>query len=202
MTVRQFGAIAAAVWALMWAGCGGDSADPAGDDGASAQAAVERGWSAYATRDFSVALVEFERAVNLDASQADAHNGLGWTRLHLLEGAPTDDVLDLAADSFGAALRVDGDFADAWVGMGQALYMTRGGVKGLLDAANALASARGASPASLYRHDYTSEAQLRALEGWCYFYAGDPTTASSLARAATELDPNVGAATLLAQVAQ
>ena len=202
MTAGQFATIVGVLLSLTWAGCGGDSADPVGDDDAAAQAAVDRGWSAYATRDFSVALVEFERAANLDASQPDAHNGLGWTRLHLLEGAPTDDVLRLSASSFAAALQADGEFADAWVGMGQALFMARGDVKTLLDAANALASARDASPTSLYRHDYTSEGQLRALEAWCYFYAGDLTTASSVARAATQLDPNVAAGTLLTQVTQ
>ena len=202
MTARQFPVLACVIASLAFAACGGDSADPGGEATADAQAAVERGWSAYARRDFSVALVEFERATNLDDGLGDAHNGLGWTRLHLLEGAPTADVLRLASESFAASLRADGDFADAWVGLGQALYMARDDVKSLLDGANALASAREAAPASLYRHDYVSEAQIRALEAWCYYYAGDTVAAASVARAAAQLDANVAAATVLTGLTQ
>ncbi len=202
MTVQRLVCVAWLTATLVFVSCGGDSADSGGDDTADALAAVERGWAAYTQRDFSVALVEFERATNLDEALADAHNGLGWTRLHLLEGAPSAEVLDLAAASFAASLRADGDFADAWVGMGQALYMSREDVKTLLDGANALASARDASPSSLYRHNYTSEAQVRALEAWCYYYAGDTVTAASVARAAAQLDPTVTAATVLTQLTQ
>ncbi len=180
--------------------CGGDVADGDGDSAVNAQAAIVRGWKAYAERDFAIALVEFERASNLDDTQPDAHNGLGWTRLHLLRGEPSADVLALAAESFAAALRADGTFADAWVGMGQALYMTRTDAAGYLDAAKALTAARDGDGSTLYRHDYTSEARLRALEAWCYYYAGEPIAAASVARAASELDANVPAIQALVQL--
>jgi tetratricopeptide (TPR) repeat protein len=192
--------VAALTCVAALAGCGGDATDDVGGAAVDSQAAILRGWAAYGERDFSIALVEFERAVNLDGSQADAHNGLGWTRLHLLQGAPSPDVLALSTASFAAALRADGTFSDAWVGMGQSLYMGRADAKALQDAAKALASARGADPATLYRHDYTSDAQLRALEAWCYYYAGEPIAAGSVARAAADLDPNLPAAKALVQL--
>jgi len=183
-------------------GCGGDAGDSGGGATVDAQAAIVRGWEAYGARDFAIALVEFERAVNLDDSQADAHNGLGWTRLHRLEGAPSPEVLTLASESFAEALRADARHADAWVGMAQALFMARDDAKVLLDAANALASAREADETTLYRHDYTSKAQIRALEAWCYYYAGEPVAAASVARAAAELDPSLPAVQVLTQLTQ
>jgi hypothetical protein len=194
--------VAAIGVASVLAGCGGDEAASGGSKTIDAQAAIVRGWEAYRDRDFAIALVEFERAVNLDDTQADAHNGLGWTRLHRLEGAPSPDVLALATESFAAALRVDGRHADAWVGMGQVLYMARDDATVLLDAANALASAREADEATLYRHDYTSKAQIRALEAWCYYYAGEPVAAASVARAAAELNADLPAVQVLIQLTQ
>ena len=180
---------------LLAIGCGGDedtvTPDPVALD------ALNRGWAAYGAGDYSTALLEFERAANLDENLADARNGIGWARLSLVEGAPEASVLDLAVDAFTEALRKDGNLADAWVGMGQALFLRRESADELRDAARAFASAREAPPQTLFRHDYTSLADIYALEAWCYYYTGDLDTARSRANAALDVRAGTPSARLL-----
>jgi tetratricopeptide (TPR) repeat protein len=173
-------------------GCGEDK-----ERNADALETLDRGWSAYARGDFSSALLEFERAANLDSTLADAHNGKGWTHLHLVEGAPSPQGLEQAVQAFARALRQDGQLADAWVGLGQALFLRKSTPQDLEDAARALASSRDANPGTLYRHDYSDAAHVLTLEGWCYYYAGNPDAARESARQALRLRPSLASARLL-----
>ena len=183
---------------LFGIGCGADEDTLAPDPGA--LDALNRGWAAYAAGDFSNALLEFERAANLDETLADAQNGIGWARLSLVEGAPESSVLDLAVDAFTEALRKDGNLADAWVGMGQALFLRRASADELRDAARAFASARDVPSETLFRHDYSSLADIYALEAWCYYYTGDLDAARSRANAALEARAETPSARLLVEL--
>ncbi|HUL42732.1 MAG TPA: hypothetical protein VLY03_00075 [Bacteroidota bacterium] len=41
------------------------------------------GWAAYSARNYATAITKFSAATNLDASYADAYNGLGWSNAKL-----------------------------------------------------------------------------------------------------------------------
>ena len=75
------------------------------------------GWTAYKDGDFSAALLSFERAVNLDATLADAHNGLGWSHLSASRTSSVNpQIVAKAQDAFEEAIRLDVSNADAWIG--------------------------------------------------------------------------------------
>ncbi len=189
-------------WTRVWvlccvvlaaAGCGGDdTAEPA-----NAHAALKRGWAAYTKGAFSDALLEFERAVNLDAALADAHNGAGWTHLSLAQGEPSESAVDLAVDSFRRAIQNDEALSDAWVGLGMALYVRRADAQDLNEAGEALAAALRTGGGSLYRHDYSSEADIAALDAWRLYHAGDSAAAFRRASDALKLNPSLQAAQIL-----
>lgn len=179
--------------ALTAAGCGGDNpAEPA-----NAQAALKRGWAAYTKGAFSDALLEFERAVNLDAALADAHNGAGWAHLSLAQGEPSASAVDLAEASFRRAVQNDAALSDAWVGLAMALYVRRADAQDLNEAGEALSTALRTGGASLYRHDYASEADIAALDAWRLYYAGDSAAAFRRASDALNLNPSLQAAQIL-----
>jgi Tfp pilus assembly protein PilF len=183
--------------AVVGIGCGGDDENNPVSD---ADATLERAWQAYARKDFSTALIEFERASKLDPASADAKNGVGWTQLSLVDGTPNDQTLELVVGAFRDALRQNTRFADAWVGLGHALFLRRGSKEDYLDAANAFESALKADTTSLYRHDYAAPADVYALEAWCYYYAGDADTARVSADKALAKDPNAPSASLLIEL--
>ena len=184
-----WGALASAVFLA----CGGSGPSDPFDP----QEALQRGWAAYEGGNFSAALLEFERAANLDAGLADAHNGVGWAHLSLAQGQPAEGTLLLALSAFERAVDRDDQLADAWVGLGQARFLRRSGRQELLDAAAALETALSAPRDSLFRHDYGSEAAIIALEAWCRHYAGDVDGAVRRASAALALEPELSAARTL-----
>lgn len=175
---------------ILWASCGDDDPTTRTDAGET----LTRAWQSYGKGEYSAALLDFERAAKLDPSLADAHNGLGWVHLSLVDGTPSDQGTDLAVASFTSSLRQDSRHADAWVGLGQALFLRRRMPSDYADAARALASAQKGDPKSLYRHDYTSASDVLGLQAWCYYYAGEREAARASAQAALELDPNAAAA--------
>ena len=84
------------------------------------------GWAAYDKGDFSAALLHFERVIELDATLADAHNGLGWTHLSTSHApAATPEILAKAQRAFEAAIRSDTSSADAWIGLANTLFLRR-----------------------------------------------------------------------------
>lgn len=182
------------VWGL---GCGDEEDPPIASD---ARERLERAWRAYAQRDFSTALVEFERASRLNPRLADAKNGIGWTHLSLVAGAPDAQTLQTVIGAFLDALREEDGLADAWIGLGHALFLRRGSRQDYLDAARALDSALKADPSSLFRHDYTRLADVYALQAWCYYYADDVEAARQSAEKALADNPKVSSASLLMEM--
>lgn len=183
--------------AVVGLGCAGDEEKHVISD---AGERLESAWRAYAQRDFSTALMEFERASRLNPRLADAKNGIGWTHLSLVAGTPDDRTLQTVIGAFLDALREDDDLADAWVGLGHALFLRRGSQRDYLDAARALDSALKADPSSLFRHDYTRPAAIYALQAWCYYYADDAEAARQSAEKAFADSPNVPSASLLMEM--
>jgi len=179
---------------LLLLGCGGDEENTPALE---ATATLGRAWEAYARKDFSTALIEFERAAQLDPTNADAKNGIGWTHLSLVAGAPDAQTLEQVTNAFRDALRQDKRFADAWVGLGHTLFLRRGSPEDYRDAAQALEISLIADRASLFRHDYTASADVYALAAWCYYYAGDAESARTLAQRAITDQPNEPSASLL-----
>lgn len=176
---------------LMFFGC---SDDPEIDI-----AAVEKrqseGWTAYNKGDFSAALLHFERVIELDASLADAQNGLGWTHLSTAHApGTTPEILDKAQRAFEAAIRSDTSSADAWIGLANTLFLRRESASDFQIALRAIDNALQGDQRTLYRHDYQSAADLYALGAACHYYLGQTNLARSTIKSALQIEPSNTAA--------
>ena len=150
-------------------GCS-DDPDP---DAEAATAQQANGWLAYSQENFSMSLLSFERAVNLNPDLADAYNGLGWSHLGISRVSVVNpQIVVKAKESFEDAIRIDPSNADAWVGLANTLFLRRGGDSDFQAALLALENAFDANHQFLFRHDYRSAADLHALKAACYFYLG------------------------------
>lgn len=148
-------------------GCSSDT-EPATT---SAKNHTEQGWNSYRSGDYTLALLSFERALNIDPEFADAHNGVGWSQLSLSIN------LTLSQEAFQNAVRFDSSNADAWVGLANVLYLRYKGSSDFEAAIRAIDNALQSDTGYLFRHDYDSNAELYALKAACYFYLGDIQTA-------------------------
>ena len=148
------------------------------------------GWAAYDQKDVSAALLSFERAVNLNPNLADAHNGLGWSRLGMSQvPAFNPQIVGKAKESFEDAIRIDPSNADAWVGLANTLFLRRGGDSDFQAALLALENAFDANHRFFFRHDYRSASDLHALKAACYFYLGKKDLAKASVQTAISLEP-------------
>ena len=153
------------------------------------------GWAAYKDGDFSAALLGFERAVNLDASLADAHNGLGWSHLSASRTSSVNlHIVAKAQDAFEEAIRLDVSNADAWIGLANTLFLRRENASGFQTALLAIDNALKANLTFLFRHDYQTIADLHALKAACYYYLGESELARTSVGAATQVDSQNAAA--------
>lgn len=153
------------------------------------------GWTAYNDGDFSAALLSFERAVNLDATLADAHNGLGWSHLSASRTSSVNpQIIAKAQDAFEEAIRLDVSNADAWIGLANTLFIRRENPTDFQTALLAIDNALKADHTTLFRHDYQSIADLHALKGACYFYLGERELAKNSVDAAIQVAPENTAA--------
>ena len=159
------------------------------------------GWTAYDKGDFSAALLHFERVIELDATFADAHNGLGWTHLSKARGpATTPEILAKAQRAFEAAIRSDASSADAWIGLANTLFLRRESDSDFQIALRAIDNALQGDQRSLYRHDYQSVADLYALGAACYYYLGQTDLARSAIESALQTEPSNTTALALQQL--
>lgn len=170
--------------------CFGCSDDPEVDT-----AIVEKrqmdGWAAYHKEDFSAALLHFERVIELDATFADAHNGLGWTHLSTARGpGTTPEILAKAQRAFEAAVRSDAASADAWIGLANTLFLRRESASDFEIALRAINNALQGDRQTLFRHDYQSNADLYALRAACYYYLGQKNLAISAIESALQTEPS------------
>jgi len=150
---------------------------------------VKTGWLEYSNGKYATALLSFERAISLDDSLSDAHNGLGYSLLSSSSSSTFNPQLVLKAlSAFQEAIRRDETNADAWVGLANALFLRRTEVSDYKTAVQALDNALKANSAFLYRHDYNSEADIHALKAVCLYYAGDVKSANLEVKSALEID--------------
>ena len=156
------------------------------------------GWTAYDKGDFSAALLHFERVIELDATFADAHNGLGWTYLSTTHAPATaPEVLAKAQTAFEAAIRSDASSADAWIGLANTLFLRRESGSDFQLALRAIDNALQGDPQTLFRHDYQSTADLYALRAACYYYLGQADLARSAIESVLQTEPsNIAALSL------
>ena len=153
------------------------------------------GWTAYDKGDFSAALLHFERVIELDATFADAHNGLGWTHLSTAHApATTPEILEKAQRAFEAAIRSDASSADAWIGLANTLFLRRESASDFQIALRAIDNALQGDHQTLFRHDYQSTADLYALRAACYYYLGQTDLAKSALESALQTEPSNTAA--------
>jgi tetratricopeptide (TPR) repeat protein len=87
-------------------GCGGDGGGGPSDTAASLTAA---GWALFEQGEYDAAKVKFYQALNLDATYADAYNGIGWSNAKL-------DSLSQSLSSFGECITFDNVLAEAYAG--------------------------------------------------------------------------------------
>ena len=153
------------------------------------------GWTAYDKGDFSAALLHFERVIELDATFADAHNGLGWTHLSTSHApTTTPEILAKAQRAFEAAIRSDTSSADAWIGLANTLFLRRESASDFQIALRAIDNALQGDHRTLYRHDYRSIADLYAIRAACYYYLGQTNLARSAIENALHTEPSNTAA--------
>ncbi len=156
------------------AGCGDDIEV----DENAAKENLQIGWQEYTKGKFDSALLNFERAVSLDNSLSDAHNGLGWSHLSASQSDNFNlQLIQKALVSFQEAIKRDENNADAWIGLANALFLRRENQQDFITAVQAIDGALKVDSALLYRHDYKSKADLYALKAVCYYYAGDVQSA-------------------------
>ena len=149
------------------------------------------GWAAYNKGDFSAALLHFERVIELDATRADAHNGLGWTHLSTSHvPATTPEILATAQREFEAAIRSDTSNADAWIGLANTLFLRRESASDFQIALRAIDNALQGDQLTLFRHDYQSIADLYVLRAACYYYLGQRDLAISAIESALQTEPS------------
>jgi tetratricopeptide (TPR) repeat protein len=91
---------------VMSFGCGGDGGGGPSDTAASLTAA---GWELFEAGEYEAAIAKFNQALGLDATYADAHNGLGWSNAKL-------DSLGNSLASFGDCMTFDNSLTDAYAG--------------------------------------------------------------------------------------
>ena len=176
------------------------SDDPEFDTEAARENQVD-GWAAYNRGDFSTALLSFEQAINLDEDLADAHNGLGWSRMSTLQASSINlQVIAKAKEAFEEAIRRDPSNADAWIGLANALFLRREEASDFQTALRAIDNAFTADNRFLFRHDYQSAADLHALKAACYYYLGETELAQSAIDAVIKIDPKNTAALSLAEL--
>ncbi|MCZ6679243.1 MAG: hypothetical protein O7E52_18595 [Candidatus Poribacteria bacterium] len=170
-------------------------------DTATAQKKQAEGWTAYDGGDFSKALLSFERAINLDATVADAHNGLGWSHLSASRvSSMNPQIIAKAQGAFEEAIRLDTSNADAWIGLANTLFLRREKASDFQTALRAIDNALKADHRTLFRHDYQSAADLYALRAACYYYLGETNLASLSIDAAVKIEPQNTAALSLKQL--
>ena len=178
-------------------GCSDDSEV----DTAAVQKGQVDGWAAYDKEDFSTALLHFERVIELDATLADAYNGLGWTYLSIShEPATTPEILAKAQKAFESAIRSDASNADAWIGLANTLFLRRESAADFQTALRAIDNALQGDHRTLFRHDYQSAADLYALRAACYYYPGQTDPAKSAIENALQIEPTNMAALSLQQL--
>ena len=149
------------------------------------------GWAAYNKGDFSAALLHFERVIELDATRADAHNGLGWTHLSTSHvPATTPEILATAQREFEVAIRADTSNADAWIGLANTLFLRRESASDFQIALRAIDNALQGDQLTLFRHDYQSIADLYVLRAACYYYLGQRDLAISAIESALQTEPS------------
>jgi tetratricopeptide (TPR) repeat protein len=149
------------------------------------------GWAAYNKGDFSAALLHFERVIDLDATLADAHNGLGWTHLSISrEPVTTSAILAKAQKAFEGAIRLDTSNADAWIGLANTLFLRRESAVDFQTALRAIHNALQGDHRTFFRHDYQSTADLYALRAACYYYLGQTDLAESTIESALKIEPS------------
>jgi hypothetical protein len=104
------------------AGCGGGGA---GVDTASYETLVTNGWDAFRSGDFEGAAAQFNQAIAVDSTRADAWVGLGWTgvRNHDIAAA---DVAFTAGSHRAAADSLRADLFAGWAFATAALADTSG----------------------------------------------------------------------------
>ncbi len=163
-------------------GCG---SDPDEEQTAMPEESLQSGWAEYRSGNYGTAILAFEKALADGDGDgdgdgvsttvvADAYNGLGWVYLGFSQNTGVNlKNIATALSKFQEAIAHDADNADAWVGQAGSLLARRGSQNDLKDALKAIDNALQGDTEYLYRHDYDSEADLRALKLQCYYYLGE-----------------------------
>lgn len=159
---------------VLYVGCG---SDPEDEQVFSSEESLQNGWDKYSSAEFGAAILAFEKVLNGGgeaAFVADAYNGLGWVYLGFSRSPGVNlKNIETALSKFQEAVAHDSNNADAWVGQATLLLVRRSSQGDFQDALKAIDNALKENAEYLYRHDYYSEADLRALKAQCYYYLGE-----------------------------
>ncbi len=180
--------------------CFGCGSDPDEEQIAMPEKSLQSGWAEYSSGNYGTAMLAFEKAIadGEDASTAvvaDAYNGLGWVYLGFSQNAGVNQKnITTALSKFQEAIARDSANADAWVGRAGLLLARRDSQADLRDALKAVDNALQRDAKYLYRHDYDSEADLRALKVQCYYYLGELDKAREESNRVLAIEKNNGVA--------
>ncbi len=168
------------IFSVLYFGCG---SDPEEEQVAMPEESLQNGWAEYRSGNYGTAILAFEKALAdgdgvSTSAVADAYNGLGWVYLGFSQNTGVNQKnITTALSKFQEAIANNSDNADAWVGQAGLLLARRGSQDDFRDALKAIDNALQGDAKYLYRHDYDSEADLRALKIQCYYYLGEWNTA-------------------------
>ncbi len=164
------------ILSVLYFGCG---SDPEEEQAVMPEESLQNGWAEYRSGNYGTAILAFEKALAdgdgvSTSAVADAYNGLGWVYLGFSQNTGVNQKnLTTALSKFQEAIAHNSDNADAWVGQAGLLLARRGSQDDFEDALKAIDNALQGDAEYLYRHDYDSEADLRALKIQCYYYLGE-----------------------------
>jgi len=186
-----------AALSVLYFGCGDD---PDEEQTAMPEESLQTGWAEYSSGNYGTAMLAFEKAIAdgegvSTTAVADAYNGLGWVYLGFSQNAGVNQKnITTALSKFQEAITLDSANADAWVGQAGLLLARRGSQDDLKDALKAIDNALQEDAKYLYRHDYDSEADLRALKVQCHYYLGEWNKAQNEINRVLAIEKNNGVA--------
>ena len=150
--------ISCVIIAAVLSGCGQNEEAPAiGTD-----EIISEGWKEYSAGNYADAIIKYQTALEMEASNAEAHNGIAWSEAR--QGRIEESI-----DEFKKAIALDNSNVDAHAGLAGA-YLAVGDYKSAIKLGK---SALSLAPDYTSHHDNITSEDIRILLAECYYNTGN-----------------------------